>query len=195
MSGADDAEKAMTGAVAAERLKAMLTDGTELALVDVREEGRFAAGHLLFASNIPLSRMELMIGDLVPRRRTRVVPTDGGDGLAERAAGRLSGLGYTDVAVLERGVEGWRDAGFEVFSRVNVVVVTDVSLDVAQDRAAGRDIPGFVEHRKVITLCVKPGTPVQQNAIPRNTFPLPNLNSRFYGWKWLWVWPSLHEGL
>ena len=110
--------------VDARRLKAMLRDGQELALLDVREQGVFAREHLLFACCVPLSRLELLIDDLVPRRNTRTVVLDGGDGespnLAARAAARLEELGYTDIAVLEAGIEGWRAAGFELFSGVNV---------------------------------------------------------------------------
>ncbi|HEX7006272.1 MAG TPA: rhodanese-like domain-containing protein, partial [Alphaproteobacteria bacterium] len=101
-------------------LRAMMVDGDELALLDVREQGVFGRGHLLFASCVPLSRLELMIDTLVPRRSVRVVLCDGGEGLAERAAERLASLGYTDVAVLAGGVEAWRAAGHVLFSGVNV---------------------------------------------------------------------------
>ncbi|MGE5146531.1 MAG: rhodanese-like domain-containing protein [Candidatus Eiseniibacteriota bacterium] len=106
--------------VGARALRAMILDGAELALLDVREQGVFGRGHLLFASCVPLSRLELMIEDLVPRRSVRLVLCDGGDGLAERAARTLVGLGYTDISVLDGGTEGWRAAGFVLFSGVNV---------------------------------------------------------------------------
>src|SRR5207302_8512230 len=93
-------------------LKAMLHDGEELALLDLREEGVFGTGHLLFACCVPLSRLELRIDALVPRRSTRLVLCDGGEGLAERGARRLSGLGYTNIACLAGGVAGWRAAGY-----------------------------------------------------------------------------------
>jgi rhodanese-related sulfurtransferase len=102
-------------------LRAMLNDGDELALLDVREQGRFFAdGHLLFACSLPLSWLELRIADLVPRRGTRVVLCDGGEGLAERAAERLAGFGYTAANVLAGGTPAWREAGHELFSGFNV---------------------------------------------------------------------------
>jgi rhodanese-related sulfurtransferase len=102
-------------------LKAMLGDGRELALIDVREQGIYFRGHLLFACCIPLSRLETMIGDLVPRRSTRVVLCDGGEGsLAEVAAAKLAGFGYRDVSCLTGGVPAWQAAGYEVFSGINV---------------------------------------------------------------------------
>ena len=101
-------------------LKAMLRDEGELALLDVREEGRFASAHLLFAVPLPLSRLELRIAGLGPRLGTRVVLCDEGDGRAERAAGRLAGFGYGDVAVLDGGVQAWQAAGYELFGGVHV---------------------------------------------------------------------------
>jgi len=100
----------------------MLGDGGELALIDVREQGVFGQGHLLLATCVPLSHMETRIGDLVPRRQTRIVLADGGDGdtLAQRAAEHLTQWGYGDVAVLTGGLAGWRADGQEVFSGVNV---------------------------------------------------------------------------
>jgi rhodanese-related sulfurtransferase len=98
----------------------MLADGRELALLDVREELIFSRGHLLHARSLPLSRLELRIFRLVPRRATRIVLVDDGDGLAERAAVTLARLGYTDLAVLDGGIAGWAAAGFELFSGINV---------------------------------------------------------------------------
>lgn len=107
----------------AEQLKTMLEDGAELALIDVREQGPFSRAHLLFACCIPLSRMELVIDDLVPRHNVRAVLMDGGDvneDGADRAAERLAALGYTDLVILQGGLQAWRAAGLEVFSGVNV---------------------------------------------------------------------------
>ncbi|HEY6993932.1 MAG TPA: rhodanese-like domain-containing protein [Xanthobacteraceae bacterium] len=106
--------------VTARTLKAMLADGQELALVDVREELIFSQSHLLFARSVPLSRLELKFARLVPRRTTRVVLCDDADGLAERAADVLRRAGYTNLSVLAGGVAAWAEAGFELFSGVNV---------------------------------------------------------------------------
>jgi rhodanese-related sulfurtransferase/predicted metal-dependent enzyme (double-stranded beta helix superfamily) len=101
-------------------LKAMLHDGKELALLDVREEGVFSQRHLLFAGSLPLSRLELRIAALVPRSRTRIVLCDDDDGLAQRASAKLAALGYRDIGVLAGGVAGWAKAGYELFSGVHV---------------------------------------------------------------------------
>ena len=110
----------MAKTVAAHELRAMLPDGDELALLDVREEGVFSESHLLFASSLPLSRLEFGIDALVPRRGARIVLCDDGEGLAERAAGKLGDLGYGDVAVLDGGTAAWERAGYVLFSGVYV---------------------------------------------------------------------------
>ena len=103
-------------------LKRLLLGATELALIDVREQGAFAEAHLLFAVCVPLSSMELLIGDLVPRDDTPVVVVaeSADDDRGRRGRDRLGALGYTDVRVLAGGVAAWRACGFEVFSGVNV---------------------------------------------------------------------------
>jgi rhodanese-related sulfurtransferase len=106
--------------ITAQALQQRLGGAGEIALLDAREQGVHLKGHPFFASSAPLSRLELMIGDLVPRRTAAIVLFDDGDGLAETAAERLAAWGYSDVAVLEGGLGGWRAAGFEVFSGINV---------------------------------------------------------------------------
>jgi rhodanese-related sulfurtransferase len=101
-------------------LKQRLRGNRELALLDVREEGAFAKGHLLLACSLPLSRLELRLRDLVPRRGTPIVLCDRGGELVERAAERLRRFGYTDVSALDGGIDAWSAAGFEVFTGVNV---------------------------------------------------------------------------
>jgi rhodanese-related sulfurtransferase len=106
--------------VDAATLHAWLRDGQELAILDAREEGEFGAAHLFWAVPCPLSQAALRAPRLLPRRAVRVVCTDGGEGHAQRLAAVLEGLGCTDVHVLAGGTPAWEEAGFEVFSGVNV---------------------------------------------------------------------------
>src|SRR5450759_3769329 len=75
--------------VTATALKTMENDGKEIAIVDPREEGVFGEAHLLHAVNLPLSKLELNIFRMVPRKSTRIVLTDGGEGMSQRAAAQL----------------------------------------------------------------------------------------------------------
>lgn len=95
--------------------------GGELAFLDVREDGQRGMAHPLLSVGLHYSTLEAMVGRLVPRRATPIVLMDAGDGVAERAAARLAALGYSDIAVLEGGVEGWKAAGYELFMGHNVV--------------------------------------------------------------------------
>ena len=113
-------------------LRRMLCDGGELALVDVREGGPFSRSHLLVASNIPISQLEIRAPALLPRRTARIVLTDDGEGLAEQAAAVLAADGYSALSVLDGGVSAWGAAGFELFSGTGV-----------PSKAFGE----FVEHR------------------------------------------------
>lgn len=109
--------------IGAAELKAALHDGREIALLDVRETGVHARGHLLFASSAPLWRLEVLIDRLVPRRDTRIVLTDGGedgDRLAHEAAVKLVRLGWRNVSVLAGGTAAWTAAGYQLFSGTNV---------------------------------------------------------------------------
>ncbi|MBI1396260.1 MAG: thiosulfate sulfurtransferase [Betaproteobacteria bacterium] len=112
----------MSGRIDPVTLRAWLLDGHELALLDVREQGVHYRGHPFFACSLPLSRLELMVTDLVPRPSVRLVLLDGGDGeaLADRAASKLAALGYSDVWILEGGCRAWAADGGELFSGVNV---------------------------------------------------------------------------
>lgn len=91
-------------------------------MLDVREQGAFSESHLLLAVCVPLSRLELLVGDLVPRKDTPLVIVDGParDDLGVRACKRLGELGYTQVILLDGGVAAWQAAGLELFSGVNV---------------------------------------------------------------------------
>ena len=62
--------------VAAHDLRRMILDDRELALLDAREERRFAESHVFYASCCALSRLEKLAPLLVPRRGARVVTCD-----------------------------------------------------------------------------------------------------------------------
>ncbi len=104
----------------ARTLKSWLHDGEEIALFDVREHGQYGESHLFYGISLPYSRLELDAPRLAPRRQVRVVVYDDGEGVAVKAAQRLSALGYTDVCVLEGGTPAWEAAGYALFAGVNV---------------------------------------------------------------------------
>jgi len=101
-------------------IRQALLSGSEIALIDVREEDVFAQAHPLFAANISMERLAMDVPQRVPRPDTAIVLYDNGEGLAERAVQVLQRLGYSDVALLEGGLAGWHRASGELFKDVNV---------------------------------------------------------------------------
>src|SRR5262245_21488594 len=85
------ARETMAALVDAATLKAWLSDGAEIALLDVREQGEFGWSHLFFAVPLPYSRFELALPALVPNAGVRLVLCDADGsvtGVAARAARR-----------------------------------------------------------------------------------------------------------
>jgi rhodanese-related sulfurtransferase len=106
--------------VTPDALKARISAGGELAILDAREEGEFGRSHLFWAVPCPLSRKELRAPVLLPRRSTPVVCVDGGEGYAAQLADYLRAEGHADVEVLEGGTRAWEAAGHTLFSGVHV---------------------------------------------------------------------------
>ena len=91
-------------------LKAQLHDGGELALLDAREELLFGRRHLLMASCIPLSRLELLVVTLVkPQYEAPAEWAPRGVVPRERLAGVLA-MCRTDVRDLGWKVRGERES-------------------------------------------------------------------------------------
>jgi rhodanese-related sulfurtransferase len=111
---------ARPGSIAPAELRRRLHSGGEIAIVDARGEGSFHRRHLLMASCLPLSRLELLAPALLPRRAVPIVVCDDGEGLADRAAARLVEGGWHNASVLAGGVGAWELAGFPVYSGVHV---------------------------------------------------------------------------
>ena len=102
-------------------LRDRLASKQEIAVLDVRECGEYGEEHLFLAVNVPYSLLEYETRRLVPRLSTPIVLCDDGcTSVAEKATGRLQAIGYTDVAVLNGGIEAWRAAGYTLFAGVNL---------------------------------------------------------------------------
>ncbi len=110
----------MTDYIDAPALKAWLSDGQEIALLDVREHGQYGLSHPFFAIPLAYSRFELRLPALVPLQSTRIALYDDGTGVAEKAAERAIAMGYGNVHVLEGGTPAWEAAGYTLYSGVNV---------------------------------------------------------------------------
>ena len=104
-----------------EAVKPLLTVGGEIAFLDVREFGQYGKGHPFFAVNLPYSRLEIEAPSRLPRKGTRIVLLDGGDGVAEMAAERFHALGYGRISAVAGGAPAWAAAGYTLFEGVNLL--------------------------------------------------------------------------
>ena len=57
--------------------KELLTASEEVAFIDVREVGQYGVGHPFFAVNLPYSRLELAVRNLIPRKPVKILLLDG----------------------------------------------------------------------------------------------------------------------
>ena len=80
----------------------------EVVLLDVREPEEFASGHVPGALNLPQADLATRLSE-IPRDRALYLICQGGF-RSLRAAQFLSQMGYSDVASVSGGTEGWRVA-------------------------------------------------------------------------------------
>lgn len=172
------------------QLREILQGEDEFALLDVRERNPFSREHLLLSSCVPLSRIEILAGTMVPRLSTKVVVIGEGPSdehrLAERAFRRLRELGYTDVSVLEGGFEAWLAAGFELFSGVGAYA--KAFGEWVAEKYKTPAIPAREQHRRLsekrnqVILDCRPGSEYRRMTIPGSVnAPGADLVYRFYG--------------
>lgn len=110
----------MVQMISPETVKGWLSDGQEIALVDVRENGQFGDGHPFFAVSAPYGVFEDRLIQLVPNPAVRLVLYDNADGLAERTAALAAGLNYANIFIMQGGAPAWAAAGYTLFQGVNV---------------------------------------------------------------------------
>ncbi len=91
------------------------------ALLDIRERGEAADGHIFGASVLPRRLIEYRIAELVPDRSTRVFIYGDDEERTRLALGTLHRLGYGNAARIAGGVRAWVDeAGGELSTGSNV---------------------------------------------------------------------------
>jgi rhodanese-related sulfurtransferase len=91
----------------------MINDGA--VVIDVREAGEFAAGHLPNSRHIPAADLDRRAGEL-PAGKPVIVVCDSGSRAARAAAGLRRG-GRGEVFCLDGGLAGWKQAGLPVVKK------------------------------------------------------------------------------
>jgi len=103
-----------------ETSKSWISDKEEVAFIDVREIGQHTSGHPFFSISIPYSLFEFNIEILVPNKKTRVILIDNNNGISNLAYNAAYQMGYSNIAIIEGGIEGWINAGYRLFDGINV---------------------------------------------------------------------------
>jgi rhodanese-related sulfurtransferase len=89
-------------------------------LLDVRQSEELSSGAIPQAMNVPLGVLPLKADTELPEsfrepklqdRSTPVITTCGGGGQAALAAKTLKEMGFTNVAIIDGGTRGWKEAG------------------------------------------------------------------------------------
>jgi rhodanese-related sulfurtransferase len=83
-------------------------------VVDVRDPGEYAAGHILGAKNVPLARLDERAADLGKRKDRPLILYCDTANRSGKAIGALKKHGFTRVANLNGGLGAWQQAGLPV---------------------------------------------------------------------------------
>jgi rhodanese-related sulfurtransferase len=95
-----------------QEVKQRLDAKDTLTLIDVREEGEWARGHLPGAVHLCKGIIERDIENAVPGKATPLVLYCGGGFRSALAADNLQKMGYINVISMDGGWRGWTEAGF-----------------------------------------------------------------------------------
>ena len=89
----------------------MLINQKDALVLDVREPGEFAQGHILNARSIPLGELEPRIKEIERHKAKPVICTCATGNRSGSAAGILRKHGFTNVVNLSGGIAAWQQAG------------------------------------------------------------------------------------
>ena len=110
----------MANLISDAELDGLLKGDAPFALIDVRESGEYNSSHIPGACLIPRRRIEFIIEDSVPAKGVPVVVCDDDGRRAPLAAATLERLGYTNVSILDGGVNRWSARDYPTEWGVNV---------------------------------------------------------------------------
>jgi len=89
----------------------MMMNKKDSLVLDVREAGEFAQGHIIHARNIPLDELESRLKEIERYREKPVIVSCAVGNRAGSAAKLLRKHGFTNVVNLSGGIAAWRQAG------------------------------------------------------------------------------------
>lgn len=106
------AAKGEVGTLDADEVAAARDQGA--ILIDVREPGEWAVGHIAGATHIPRGTLEFKIGDAVSDKNARIVTYCAAGSRAALAASTLKQLGYAGAIASDAGFDGLAKHGLPI---------------------------------------------------------------------------------
>ena len=91
-----------------------LINREDAVVIDVREAGEFASGHLLNARHIPLGELDKRIGELDKLKNKPVILSCQSGSRSASARSILQKAGFASVHNLEGGIAAWEQAGMPI---------------------------------------------------------------------------------
>ena len=92
----------------------MLINREDAHIVDVRDAGEFASGHLPDALNIPVGKLGERIGELEKFREKPIILCCATGMRSNKACGELKKQGFTKLYNLSGGIDTWVGAGYPI---------------------------------------------------------------------------------
>ena len=98
----------MDGEISADELAALLEEGADVQVVDIRSPGAYARGHIPGSVNIPFGELPSRVAELDDAERiVTVCPHGQASVQAARLVGSYEGTADAVVESLAPGIEGW----------------------------------------------------------------------------------------
>jgi len=102
--------------ISVEEAHELLQKKEPIVLLDIREKEEIALGYIEGSTFLPQGLLSERVENLLPDKSVPIVVYCAG-GIRSLAAAKLMGeKGYTHVFSLTKGINGWREAGYEVVS-------------------------------------------------------------------------------
>jgi rhodanese-related sulfurtransferase len=91
-----------------------LINQKDAVIVDIRDQGEYAAGHIMNAKSIPAKVFADRKNDLEKLKSAPIIVSCDTGQRAGTAAQKLREMGFNEVYVLTGGLNAWREAGLPV---------------------------------------------------------------------------------
>jgi len=101
-------------------LSELMAGPSSHAVLDLRERATYEGGHIFRVTNLPRRLLEFRLSQLVTAKRTPLVLCDADGRLAALALPAVRAMGFTDVRVLDGGLEAWRRERRGTITGINV---------------------------------------------------------------------------